>query len=523
MTGNKQLLTDEQMSQFITEGFLILNTDFSKQFHDQLYSSLSEVYKSEGNPGNNLFPRIRELKTVFDNPVITGALTSVLGTGYMMHAHRHGHYNHSPKPGNWHKDSYWGYKRMRNHRPWWAMIMYFPQDTPLELGPTGVMPGSQYHESRTFAADDNPEEATAAGAAGTFALIQYDIWHRSTANLLGRERFMLKFEFMRTQAPTAPSWDNQQSEWTTPATLSPSIHSHEVIWRDTWNWLSGRSGDVRASDLVAAASGVQEQASMSEQAGAVQELIAQLQSDDVRVRTWAADRLALSGVTEASAAYDATVTALAQALEGGYEPAALNAAYGLARLGGAPARAALLSALQQGSRPASRAAAYGLTAAGASAVEGLLAALDSGQEDAAALAAFALGELREAAAAAVPALARQLRAHESERVRSETVDALGRIGTPAVACTAALAGSLQDESTQVRFMAGLALTMLGAAADDAVPALETALDDENRYVRAHAAEALFYIGTERAKDALFRFLRFSRWCPSTTPASTFYP
>jgi HEAT repeat protein len=108
-------------------------------------------------------------------------------------------------------------------------------------------------------------------------------------------------------------------------------------------------------------------------------------------------------------------------------------------------------------------------------------------------------------------------------VRSEAVDALGRIGVPAEACTVALTSSLQDESVQVRFMAGLALTMLGAKAEAAVPALITALDDDNRYVRAHAAEALYYIGTDRAKDELIRFLRTSRWCPSTTSASTFYP
>jgi HEAT repeat protein len=527
MSDTNLYLTDEQMRLFITQGFLILKTDFSKEFHDQLYSSLSEVYKKEGNPGNNLFPRIRELQTVFDHPVIQGALTSVLGPGYMMHAHRHGHYNNSPKPGGWHKDSYWGYARMRNHRPWWAMIMYFPQDTPVELGPTGVMPGTQLFESRTFV-DESSDEATAAGGAGTFALIHYDIWHRSTANLLGKERFMLKFEFMRTQTPSAPSWDNRESEWLTPSDLNASIHSSEVIWRDTWNWLSGRTSDQQVSSHRKAdevgrglngGRGEREEQSELE----LRALIAQLQAEDVKARTLAADRLALSGVTPASAAYSDAVAALAHALEDAYEPAALNAAYGLARLGGAPAVAALLDALHQGPRSASRAAAYGLTAAGAPAVEGLLAALDSGQEDAAALAAFALGELREAAVAAVPALARLLRAHESVRVRSEAVDALGRIGAPAEACSAALAGSLQDARAQVRSMAGRAHTMLGAAGESAVPALETALDDENRYVRAHAAEALFYIGTERAKDALFRFLRSSRWCPSTTPASTFYP
>ena len=39
---------------------------------------------------------------------------------------------------------YWGYlRRVRNHRCRWAMIMYVPQATPLERGPTGVVPGSK--------------------------------------------------------------------------------------------------------------------------------------------------------------------------------------------------------------------------------------------------------------------------------------------------------------------------------------------------------------------------------------------
>src|SRR5690606_36812965 len=129
------------------------------------------------------------------------------GPNYMLHAHQHGHFNATPKPGGWHKDSYWGYKRQRNHHPWWAMVMYFPQDTPVELGPTGLVPGTQNYETRVFP-DENPvNEALAAGKAGTFLLIHYDIWHRATANPLGYPRYMLKFEFMRTVAPTAPTWD----------------------------------------------------------------------------------------------------------------------------------------------------------------------------------------------------------------------------------------------------------------------------------------------------------------------------
>ena len=76
---------------------------------------------------------------MFDDPVIKGALTSVLGEGYMMHPHRVLHDN---PPGSdqqvWHHDSYWGYKRkVHNHHPWWVMIMYYPQDIYERIGPTG--------------------------------------------------------------------------------------------------------------------------------------------------------------------------------------------------------------------------------------------------------------------------------------------------------------------------------------------------------------------------------------------------
>lgn len=503
MNSKPQLLTDEQMRKFIAEGFLILKTDLSKEFHQRLLEQLNEVYQDEGNPGNNLLPRIREVQKVFEHPVITGALTSVLGPDYMLHAHRHGHYNNSPQPGGWHKDSYWGYRRMRNHHPWWAMIMYFPQDTPIELGPTGVLPGSQYYDTRTFEEENPAAEATANGEAGTFALIQYDIWHRSTANKLGQHRYMLKFEFMRTQIPQAPSWDHQEKEWITPSSLSPAVRPHEVVWRETWNWLSGKLGP----DSTPIGDGAQ-----------AQQWIGQLQMEDPELRAAAANRLGLLG---ADAREAGAIPVLARALEDSFEPVRLNAAYALARMG-EPGTAALLQALQHEDKLISRNAAYGLSASGAGAVAGLTEALKGGREEVTVHAAFALGELRHLAEPAVPALIGLLD-HPSEPVRYSTVEALCNIGSPREEIVAPLKQSLNDPDPQVRFMTGLCISRLGPQAEAAVPELIQALDDDNRYVRAHAAEALYYIGTDTAKEALLHFLRQSRWCPSTTPASTFYP
>ncbi len=463
------LLTDEQMREFIVNGYLILKTDFSKEFHEKLNEQLITVYEEEGNPGNNLLPRVREVQSVFEHPVITGALTSVLGPDYLLHAHRHGHYNASNVAGDWHKDSYWGYNRMRNHHPWWAMIMYFPQDTPAELGPTGILPGTQNYESRIFETDELDQEALASGEAGTFALIHYDIWHRSTPNTLGNPRFMLKFEFMRTAAPTEPSWNNIEKSWKMPETINSLFAQHDVLWEETWNWLSGQLGSM-AETLTNDSSNIENKR---------------------------------------------------KALEDDYEPVALNAAYELACCGNEGVQT-LLSALQNGNGNVSRVAAYGLSIAGADAIQGLISVLENSRSSTVMRAVFALSEHRHLAAEAVPVL-NQLLDNSSVVIRRAVVEALGMIGSPVQEVVKGLTKCLQDSDAQVRFMAGLSFTRIGAPANSAVPQLENALRDENRYVSAHAAEALRYIGTEQANKALLTFLFNSRWCVTTTPANPFYP
>lgn len=464
------LLNDEQMRQFVTEGVLVLKTDFPRSFHERLVQRLSDVYEEYGNPGNNILPRIRELQKVFDHPVVTGALTSVLGPDYVMHTHRHGHYNSVPAPGGWHKDSYWGYNRIRNHHPWWAMIMYFPQDTPSELGPTGVLPGSQYHDSRTFDDDEVAGEITAKGEAGTFVLIHYDIWHRSTANMLGKPRFMLKFEFMRRTAPSAPTWDNKESEWRLPKVgAQAATGRQDALWEEQWRWLRGGTA---GSGAVGAADG--------QRLSALEKQLRDL--DD--------------------------------------EPSAMNAAYELAR-SERPGIERLSAVLRDGQSHASKLAAYGLSVAGEGAVPELTEALDNAKPEVVNRAAFALGELGGLSAAAVPKLAKLLREHDNTEVRRTIAETLGMIDGNGDVAVDALIGALRDPDDQVRFTAGLSFIRLGPAASQAIPALEKSLDDANRYVRGHAALALQAIGTAEANRLLFRELFNLRWCEMTTKESTF--
>jgi len=67
----------------------------------------------------------------------------------------------------------------------------------------------------------------------------------------------------------------------------------------------------------------------------------------------------------------------------------------------------------------------------------------------------------------------------------------------------------------------MAICRYGASAAKATPAVKEVLEDQNRYVRADALQALKRIGTVEAIEELFEQLMPARWCPLTSPESTF--
>ena len=201
------LLTDEQMQNFIVNGYIVFKSDLPTTFHQEIFEKTERVFEEEGNPGNNLLPRLPEIQEIFDHPRVGGALTSIMGKNYLMHAHRHCHYN-PPKSGGqgMHKDSWAKF----HHHTRWAMVLYYPQDTPPEIGPTAVVPGSQYYNTK--AADGS--EVQLHGEAGTITIVHYDLWHRATPNLTDdKKRFMMKFLFTRMEEPEEPSWENKTVQW----------------------------------------------------------------------------------------------------------------------------------------------------------------------------------------------------------------------------------------------------------------------------------------------------------------------
>ena len=453
------LLSDAQMQHFIVNGYVTVTTELPAQFHDAVYEKTVSVFDKEGNPGNNLLPRIPEIQEVFDDPNVSGALTSLLGEDYYMQPHRHPHYNPPGSKGQgMHQD---GGKRWSHHTRR-LLVFYYPQDTPIELGPTGVVPMSHYF-STSEGSGVSPEQPV-TGEAGTVAFANYDLWHRAMPNGSEKRRYMMKFLYARMSEPEEPTWANKETDWANGTPVGPA--EYQEMFRHLWNWHRA----VEDRDTNGTSNGE-----------------------------------SLSG--------------LISALNSTSESTGLQAAYELPRFG-EKAVPALVRCLQDESEVTRRNACYALNAVGTPAVEALQDALKDSREYVRDNAAEALGDLGNKAEPAVPALVEML-TDASGSVRSHTIEALGTTSQSSSIAVPGLVKALKDPNDGTRRNAVFALARIGQNATEAVEGLQNVLFDGNRYVRGDAVHALYRIGTPAAKAALIRYLETTRWCPLTSKESTF--
>ena len=490
-------LTDAQMRDFIVNGYLTVKTDLPRSFHETIYRKTQEYTEKEGNLGNNILPRVPELQAIFEEPAVRGAFTSILGENYAMHSHRHPHRNNPHSDGQgFHKDSYWGYQKVRHHCPRWAMAFYYPQDSPLEIGPSAVLPGTQYYDTRIT--KNNDGELAVSGEAGTITIIHFDLWHRGTANLTDKTRYMMKFQFIRMDAPQTPEWNVTDPHWKLEDS-NPSMPKHQGTWRHVWNWMAGESNGHSPQTAN----------------GNLTKHIEALNDDNTAIRSRAADEMGMLGESAAEA-----IPYLIQALCDVYEPVRLNAAYALGAIG-KPAVPHLIETLGVDDQIMRRMAAYALAAVGAPAVPALSEALRHTEDAVRIEATYALAQIGTDAEPAIPALMERAK-DENDEVRRYLAEAFGGIGPAAAPAVPVLCDILaSDDDGHARFEAALALAQIGPAASDAVPVLAHSFADENRYVRDNAVLALKRIDTPEAESALFDYLLMARWCPITNRESTF--
>ena len=77
------LLRDEQIRQYIVNGYVTLKPSIPAHIHQVVCRKLTACLNEDGNPGNNVLPKVAEMRHILNSPEVQGALISVLGESYL--------------------------------------------------------------------------------------------------------------------------------------------------------------------------------------------------------------------------------------------------------------------------------------------------------------------------------------------------------------------------------------------------------------------------------------------------------
>lgn len=434
-------LTDDQMRHYLTEGYIVMQSRVPPEVHAHIRDRCEEIFTTTGNPGNDILEMNPAIQLIFADPVIRGALISILGDDFFMYPHRHCHQNVSGTPAQTnHKDSYEDDINVHHHRSRWAMAMYYPQRVTSDMGPTGITPGSQYFSDPVSL--ETLKEIGVTGEAGTVVVVHYDLWHRALRNDSGRNRYMLKFLFCRASEPTRPAWDNREEAWRTPEAHRGD--ALEPLWDAMWRWNRGES--VHCATRVDARASLEQLLSGPEIA---------------RLRT----------------AYTTSPDTFAKAGE-------------MFRLWQEEATAAERRAQSRvHTNPCEHTMGYALGGLGAAGLDVLAQALESDDWRIRGCAADAVGDIGAEARGLASQMVDLLQ-DSSAWVRRNATEALGVLGDGSPAVTEALAQALTDADYLVGHNAALALRKLGQATDGTIDALLQAATHPELYRRKNALMAL---------------------------------
>ena len=176
------------------------------------------------------------IEHVLLNPVLAGALRSLLGRHVGLPVLVSNHRIECPKESQpWHHDADHVFGPEVN----FVEVFYFPQDTPNEMGPTEVTPGSHIRNTRRT---QEERGVLCSGPAGTIGLHSQSILHRRGESTASGLRHMLKFSYWRTVPPAKdwiaePEFDFRHADY--------GGHGSARYVAHMFYWLSGRGDAFR--------------------------------------------------------------------------------------------------------------------------------------------------------------------------------------------------------------------------------------------------------------------------------------
>ena len=247
-------LTDTEVLQYCRDGYLqlqgVVPDEINQRTCDYLNGDLpiNPCFMPDGMTHADL-ERMRDthepssilledwyIEHVLLNRELAGALRSLLGKDVGLPVLVSNHRVKCPMPAQgWHHDADHVFGPETN----FVEVFYFPQDTPSELGPTEILPGSHI---RSTSRDIAEKGVSSEGPAGSFVIHSQSILHRRGESTAEGLRHMLKYSYWRTVPPTR-DW-KEESEFD-PQTAEYGGHGVARYVAHMFYWLCGKSDEFR--------------------------------------------------------------------------------------------------------------------------------------------------------------------------------------------------------------------------------------------------------------------------------------
>lgn len=235
-------LTDTQVLDFCKNGYLLLEGVVPDEVNRK---SMAHCDEESFYEPTSILQQDWFLEHVICNRAAAGAVRSLLGADFHLPVLMSNHRFTAPGPAQgWHVDGNFKFGPELNN----LQVFYYPQDTPLEMGPTQVMPGSHLvrNKARFMAHLDGIRGMVSTTApAGSIFITAYQIWHRRGPASGEGLRNLLKYFYWRTEPPQR-DWVVEEDFDFATVEYSPSFNASGEQFRmdvkvaEMFLWLCGK-------------------------------------------------------------------------------------------------------------------------------------------------------------------------------------------------------------------------------------------------------------------------------------------
>ena len=241
-------LTDSDVLDFCRNGYLLLEGVVDEDVNRRTLEFVADdtYYEPTSILDEDWF-----MEGVVMNSEAAGAVRCLLGAGFHLPVLMSNHRVTGPYAGTggWHVDGNYDFSPEVNY----LQVFYYPQDTPVESGPTQVLPGSHLIRNKArFMGHLNGIRGAVptTSPAGSIFITAYQIWHRRGPQSDSRLRNMLKYVYWRT-APPRRDWiveadfDFATANYGGPSAAFVEQFRGDAKCAEMFLWLCGRHEDYQ--------------------------------------------------------------------------------------------------------------------------------------------------------------------------------------------------------------------------------------------------------------------------------------